>query len=65
MIGLGEECNDGAENNTGGYGRYGPDCKVTQFCGDGVVQTGEHCDDGPLDGQPGVCPSGCRKVIVR
>ena len=65
VIGLGEECDDGMQNNTGGYGRCGPDCKLGQFCGDGVVQPGEDCDDGAQNGQPGACPSGCRIVIVR
>lgn len=64
IIALGEECDDGAENNTGGYGRCGPDCKLSQFCGDGIVQEGENCDDGPQNGKPGFCPIGCRKVTV-
>ncbi len=65
IIGLGEECDDGAANNTGGYGKCGPECKLTQYCGDGVVQDGEDCDEGPNNGKSGACPAGCRRVVVR
>ena len=31
-------------------------------CGDGIVQTGERCDDGVNDGRPGLCRPDCRGV---
>jgi hypothetical protein len=30
-----------------------------QSCGDGVTDTGENCDNGPLNGQPNQCPFFC------
>jgi fibro-slime domain-containing protein len=63
IVGIGEECDAGAANNTGGYGQCGPNCKYGEFCGDGVVQSQyEDCDDGVNDGNP--CPSGCRNLII-
>jgi fibro-slime domain-containing protein len=62
IIGLGEECDDGV--NAGGYGKCGPGCKLSEFCGDGVVQPEfEDCDDGVNVGMP--CPSGCHILIVQ
>ena len=61
ILGIGEECDDGA--NLGGYGQCGPGCKLGEFCGDGVVQPDfEDCDDGVNNGNP--CPSGCKKLII-
>jgi fibro-slime domain-containing protein len=61
ILGIGEECDDGV--NAGGYGQCGPDCKLTEYCGDGIVQPAqEDCDDGVNDGNP--CPSGCRILII-
>lgn len=62
ILGAGEECDDGKDNNTGGYGKCNADCKLGEFCGDGVVQDGEDCDDGVNIGYP--CPSGCHNIIV-
>ena len=61
ILGIGEECDDGV--NPGGYGQCGPDCKLSAYCGDGVVQPDfEDCDDGVNDGKP--CPSGCRNLVI-
>ena len=38
ILGIGEECDDGM--NAGGYGQCAPGCKLGEYCGDGVVQTG-------------------------
>ena len=38
ILGIGEECDDG--KNAGGYGVCGPGCKLGEYCGDGIVQTG-------------------------
>jgi fibro-slime domain-containing protein len=62
ILGAGEECDDGAANNTGGYGKCNADCRLGEFCGDGVTQEGEDCDDGVNIGMP--CPSGCHNIIV-
>jgi len=42
-----EECDDG--NNIDGDGCSGA-CETESVCGDGVIQCGEECDDGPPDG---------------
>jgi fibro-slime domain-containing protein len=63
ILGIGEECDDGAAANLGGYGQCGADCKIGEYCGDGIVQTGrEDCDDGVNNGHP--CPSGCRVLVI-
>jgi fibro-slime domain-containing protein len=62
IIGIGEECDDGV--NAGGYGKCGPGCKLSEYCGDGIVQPMyEDCDDGVNIGMP--CPSGCHILIVQ
>jgi fibro-slime domain-containing protein len=54
----------GASLNTGAYGGCTPDCQLSPFCGDGILQTqyGEQCDDGsnstPYGNQSG-CARGC------
>jgi fibro-slime domain-containing protein len=65
VVVLGEQCDDGI--NEGGYGKCGPGCKWDMYCGDGITQKehGEHCDDGPLNGQPDMCPRSCRKIDIR
>ena len=64
ILSIGEECDDGPANGTGGYGTCGKDCTLGAFCGDGIVQAGEDCDDGGNNGFPGYCPSGCRIIVV-
>ncbi|MES1207519.1 MAG: DUF4215 domain-containing protein [Pseudomonadota bacterium] len=61
ILGIGEECDDGA--NPGGYGQCGPGCKLGEYCGDGKVQADkEDCDDGVNNGNP--CPSGCKVLVI-
>jgi fibro-slime domain-containing protein len=61
ILGIGEECDDG--KNTGGYGLCAPECKLGEYCGDGVIQMEyEDCDDGVNIGMP--CPSGCKRLVV-
>src|SRR5690606_35623243 len=38
IIAAGEECDDGDENNVGGYNRCNADCTLSGYCGDGVQQ---------------------------
>ena len=62
VIGIGEECDDGV--NDGGYGECTPDCKLGEYCGDGIVQEEyEACDDGNFF-EDDDCPSSCRKLVV-
>ncbi len=65
IIAGGEQCDDGAENNTGGHNRCAADCTLGAFCGDGVVQSdaGEECDDN--DPVTGVDCSNCRLFVLR
>jgi fibro-slime domain-containing protein len=69
IVSIGEECDDGAANNTGGYGGCTSDCKLGPYCGDGIVQPEyEDCDTGANGGinvDTGmVCPSGCRYIHI-
>jgi fibro-slime domain-containing protein len=64
ILAIGEECDDGPLNGTGGYGTCGADCTLSAgFCGDGAVQPGEDCDDGGLNGTTDHCPSGCHILV--
>ena len=42
----GEECDDGADNEDGVYGKCTKSCLFGPHCGDGVVQSDEQCDNG-------------------
>jgi fibro-slime domain-containing protein len=56
----GEQCDNGTANNTGGYGKCTPDCKLAPRCGDGIRQpANEACDDGKNDGSYGTCGPMC------
>ncbi len=64
VVATGEECDDGAEANTGAYGGCTPDCKYASFCGDGVPDEGfEACDLGRNNvgvyGDLSSCAPGC------
>jgi len=61
IIGGTEECDDGV--NDGGYNECQPGCKLGGYCGDGIKQEGETCDDAD-PAAPDDC-SGCRVVILR
>ena len=57
VVSLGEQCDDGV--NDGGYGECGPDCVLSEYCGDGVLQEEyEDCDDGNFFDDDD-CPSSC------
>ena len=55
----GEQCDRGASNNVGGYGGCNANCTLGPYCGDGIKQGLEECDDGKNDGSYGTCMPGC------
>jgi len=63
IIAAGEQCDDGAEQNTGGHNRCNADCTIGPYCGDGIVQEeAEECDDADPN-RPAEC-AGCLLLIV-
>ncbi len=55
-----KQCDNGAANNTGGYGKCNPNCTLGPFCGDTVVQSPpEQCDNGVNNGSYGTCNPNC------
>jgi fibro-slime domain-containing protein len=58
-----EQCDNGTANNTGGYNKCTPDCKLGPFCGDGMVTDSEECDNGTNNDAYGAtsgCGPGCK-----
>jgi fibro-slime domain-containing protein len=64
ILASGEQCDNGKENNTGGYNGCAEDCQLGAYCGDRIVQAeeGEECDDADPNAPAGC--AGCREIIV-
>jgi len=56
----GEQCDLGAAGNTGAYGGCKATCALAPYCGDGIKQANEGCDDGKNDGSYGTCTATCQ-----
>jgi virginiamycin B lyase len=63
---IGLLCGDGVRNAACGEdcdppaaGTCDAECRRVPSCGDGIVDPGEQCDDGALDGTPGYCDTNC------
>ena len=59
---IGEVCDDGTALNTGAYGHCNSTCSARQFCGDGIQNGPEACDNGSnlaSYNSTGGCAAGC------
>ncbi|MBN2526619.1 MAG: DUF4215 domain-containing protein [Deltaproteobacteria bacterium] len=62
VVSIGEQCDDGV--NDGSYGGCTDKCRLSEYCGDGEVQSEfEDCDDGNFFNDDD-CPNSCREIIV-
>jgi cysteine-rich repeat protein len=59
-VAKGEQCDDGINNAS--YGGCTPDCLLGPFCGDGIVNGTEQCDNGAVPG--GGCSATCTLVAT-
>jgi len=63
---LGEECDNGASNSDSDSDACRTDCK-NPYCGDGVIDAGEFCDDGNTadgDGCSSTCQDSSLKLYI-
>jgi fibro-slime domain-containing protein len=59
VLEAGEQCDLGSAKNIGGYDGCNANCTRGPYCGDGVKEGPEQCDDGKNDGSYGTCSQGC------
>lgn len=59
IVSIGEECDDGINDSF--YGGCTPDCKLSSYCGDGILQEEYEDCDPQLDSS---CPSSCRRILI-
>jgi fibro-slime domain-containing protein len=62
IVVIGEVCDDGTAANTGAYGACNSTCSARQFCGDGIQNGPEACDNGSnlsTYGATSGCSPGC------
>ncbi len=59
-----EECDDGSKNSDTAYGGCTTQCRWGAFCGDGIVNGPEECDNGKDNGVQGG-PDGCTLACTR
>jgi fibro-slime domain-containing protein len=55
-----EECDLGVNNTVDGYGGCTKQCQAGGYCGDGIENGTETCDDGVNDGIYGGCTADCK-----
>lgn len=63
ILAPGEQCDNGVEQNVGGYGECTPACLLDAYCGDGIVNGDELCDHAAPGGGED-CAPGCRLVAL-
>jgi fibro-slime domain-containing protein len=60
VVAPGEQCDNGADKNLGGFNQCTSECRLGPYCGDAKVEAGvEDCDNGKNDDEYGLKDGGC------